>query len=119
MIFCICGNDFDLSEPPKTASNPFSVCITRCERGSDMRENHSDQLVERVKGIETFSGVLVAVSSKRLRLAFAVIGSDHTSQPVGCQIFNLKNFDQLKTKSPVSKCLKVAVNLFRFVVEVT
>ena len=41
MIFSICGDDFDLSEPPKTASNPFSVCITRCERGSDMRENHS------------------------------------------------------------------------------
>ncbi len=52
MIFSICGNDFDLSEPPKTASNPFSVCSTRRERGSDMRENHSDQVVEWVKGIE-------------------------------------------------------------------
>jgi hypothetical protein len=74
-----------------------------------------EEEVEQAKGIETFSGVLVAVSSKRLRLAFAVIGSDITSQPVGCQQFKLKKFDQLKTKFPVSKCLKVAVNLFRFV----
>ncbi len=73
--------------------------------------------MERAKGIETFSGVLVAVSSKRLRLAFAVIGSDDTSQPVGCQQFKLKKFDQLKTKFPVCKCLKVAGDLFRFVSE--
>ena len=54
MIFSICGNDFDLSEPPKTASNPFSVRSTRCERGSDMRENHSVQVVEWV-GLVTSS----------------------------------------------------------------
>ena len=34
----VCGNDFDLSEPPKTAPNPFSVSSARCGRVSDMRE---------------------------------------------------------------------------------
>ena len=37
----VCGNDFDSSEPPKTAPNPFSVSSARCGRVSDMRENHS------------------------------------------------------------------------------
>jgi len=37
----VCGNDFDLSEPPKTAPNPFSVSSVRFGRVSDMRENHS------------------------------------------------------------------------------
>ena len=41
MIFSVCGNDFDLSEPPKTVPNPFSVSSARCGRVSDMRENHS------------------------------------------------------------------------------
>ena len=63
MIFCICSSDFDLSEPPKTAPNPFSVSSARCGRVSDMRENHSValepkpvrvQVVERV-GLVPFS----------------------------------------------------------------
>ena len=63
MIFSICGNDFDLSEPPKTAPNLFSVSSARCGRVSDMRENHSVavepkpvsvQVVERV-GLEKTS----------------------------------------------------------------
>ena len=37
----VCGNDFDLSEPPKTAPNPFFVSSVRFGRVSDMRENHS------------------------------------------------------------------------------
>ena len=41
MNFSVCGNDFDLSEPPKTAPNPFSVSSVRFGRVSDMRENHS------------------------------------------------------------------------------
>ena len=41
MNISVCGNDFDLSEPPKTAPNPFSVSSVRFGRVSDMRENHS------------------------------------------------------------------------------
>ena len=37
----VCANDFDLSEPPKTAPNPFFVSSVRFGRVSDMRENHS------------------------------------------------------------------------------
>ena len=36
--FSVCGNDFDLFEPPKTAPNPVSVSSARGGRVSDMRE---------------------------------------------------------------------------------
>ena len=40
MIFYVCGNDFDLSEPLKTAQNPFSVSSVRRVR-LILHENHT------------------------------------------------------------------------------
>ena len=79
MIFSICGNDFDLSEPPKTAPNPFSVSSVRLGRVSDMRENHSVavepepvsvQVVERV-GLVSFSFQFFEVYSNLSRNKYA------------------------------------------------
>ena len=79
MIFSICGNDFDLSEPSKTAPNPFSVSSARCGRVSDMRENHSVavepepvsvQVVERV-GLVSFSFQFFEVYSNLSRNKYA------------------------------------------------
>ena len=79
MNISVCGNDFDLSEPPKTASNPFSVSNARCGRVSDMRENHSVavepepvsvQVVERV-GLVSFSFQFFEVYSNLSRNKYA------------------------------------------------
>ena len=79
MIFSICDNDFDLSGPPKTASNPFSLSSARCGRVSDMRENHSVavepkpvsvQVVERVALVPfsfQFFSSLAAVFAEEVR----------------------------------------------------
>ena len=51
MIFLCCGND-DLSEPPKTAPNPFSVSSARCGKVSDMQENHSVVVEPKPQGVQ-------------------------------------------------------------------
>ena len=63
MIFSICGNDFGLSEPPKTAPNPFSVSSARCGRVSDMRENHSVVVEPKPQGVQVVEWVGLVASS--------------------------------------------------------
>ena len=75
MIFSICGNDFDLSEPPKTAPNPFSVSSARCGKVSDMRENHSVVVEPKPQGVQVVEWVGLVASSfqffPRLAAVFA------------------------------------------------
>ena len=75
MNFSVCGNDFDLSEPPKTAPNPFSVSSARCGRVSDMRENHSVEVEPEPVSVQVVERVGLVASSfqffTRLAAVFA------------------------------------------------
>ena len=70
MIFSICGNDFDLSEPPKTAPNPFSLSSARCERVSDMRENHSVAVEPEPVSVQVVERVGLVASSFQFYIRF-------------------------------------------------
>lgn len=61
MIFYVCGNDFDLSEHPKTAQNPFSVSSVRCGR-LILHENHTVAAEPKNESVQMGDGVgLVAI----------------------------------------------------------
>ena len=90
MIFSICGNDFDLSEPPKTAPNPFSVSSVRFGRVSDMRENHSVAVEPEPVSVQVVERVGLVASSfqffTRLAAVFAEEGGDSRMILINCPI---------------------------------
>ena len=57
-----CGDDFDLSGPPKTAPNPFSVSSVRFGRVSDMRENYSVAVEPEPQGVQVVEWVGLVAS---------------------------------------------------------
>ena len=80
MNFSVCGNDFDLSEPPKTAPNPFSVSSVRFGRVSDMRENHSVAVEPEPVRVQVVERVGLVASSFQFCTRLAAVFAEEVSK---------------------------------------